>query len=182
MRSLHYIIGLLALTLSGCARLDLAESPLETEQVVPTVAKVEPSHPYADIPGEHLSTLLQAEFAIRELNLDAGLTHLMAASQTIPDPAIARRALQLAQYIRNPDSTLEMAIRASDLEPSDGSAATLAAAVLIERGDIARALTYPRRAFDAGSDINPAALLNNYGGQTPETPVSYTHLRAHETS
>ena len=176
MRTLHYIIGLLALTLSGCASVDLAESPMETEQAVPAVAKVEPSHPYADIPGEQLSTLLQAEFAIRERNLDDGLMHLMTASQAIPDPAIARRALQLAQYIRNPDATLEMAVRVSDLDPSDGSAATLAAAVFIERGDIARALTYSRRAFDAGSDINPAALLNNYGGQTPETQTATRNL------
>ena len=62
-----------------------------------------------------------------------------------------------------------MAIRISDLDPSDGSASTLAAAVFIERRDIARALKYSRRAFDAGSDINPAALLNDYKGQTPET-------------
>ena len=176
MRSLHYITGLLALTLSGCASVDLAKSPLETEKAVPTVAKVETSHPYADIPGEQLSTLLQAEFAIRERNLDAGLMYLMAASQAIHDPAIARRALQLAQYIRNQDATLEMAVRVSDLDPSDGSAATLAAAVFIERGDIARALTYSRRAFDAGSDINPAALLNNYGGQTPETQTATRNL------
>ena len=176
MRWLHYIIGLLAITLSGCASVDLAESPSGTRQAVPTVAKAEPSHPYADIPGQHLSTLLQAEFAIRERNLDAGLMHLMAASQAIPDPAIARRALQLAQYIRNPTATLEMAIRVSDLDPSDGSAATLAAAVFIERGDIVRALTYSRRAFDAGSDINPAALLNNYGGQTSETQTATRNL------
>ena len=162
--------------LSGCASVDLAKSPLETEKAVPTVAKIETSHPYADIPGEQLSTLLQAEFAIRERNLDAGLMYLMAASQAIHDPAIARRALQLAQYIRNQDATLEMAVRASDLDPSDGSAATLAAAVFIERGDIARALTYSRRAFDAGSDINPAALLNNYGGQTPETQTATRNL------
>ena len=162
--------------LSGCASVDLAKSPLETEKAVPTVAKVETSHPYADIPGEQLSTLLQAEFAIRERNLDAGLMYLMAASKAIHDPAIARRALQLAQYIRNQDATLEMAVRASDLDPSDGSAATLAAAVFIERGDIARALTYSRRAFDAGSDINPAALLNNYGGQTPETQTATRNL------
>ena len=162
--------------LSGCASVDLAKSPLETEKAVPTVAKVETSHPYADIPGEQLSTLLQAEFAIRERNLDAGLMYLMAASQAIHDPAIARRALQLAQYIRNQDATLEMAVRASDLDPSDGSAATLAAAVFIERGDIARALTYSRRAFDAGFDINPAALLNNYGGQTPETQTATRNL------
>ena len=169
MRSLHYNIALFALVLSGCASVDLAESPSETEQAVPTVAEVKPSHTYADIPGKHLSTLLQAEFAIRERNLDVGLMHLMTASEVIPDPAIARRALQLAQYLRKPDATFEMAIRISDLDPSDGNAATLAAAVFIERGDIGRALTYSRRAFDAGSDINPAALLNNYGVQTAET-------------
>jgi len=176
MRSLNYIILLLALTLCGCASVDPAESPLETEQAVPAVAKVEPSHPYADIPSEQLSTLLQAEFAIRARNLDAGLLHLMAASEAIPDPAIARRALRLAQYIRSTDATLEMAVRVSNLDPSDGSAATLAAAVFIERGDIARALTYSRRAFDAGSDINPAALLNNYGGQNPETQAATRNL------
>ena len=169
MRSLHYIIALFALALSGCASVDLAESPSEPEQAAPTVAEVKPSHPYADIPGKHLSTLLQAEFAIRERNLDVGLMHLMTASEVIPDPAIARRALQLAQYLRKPDATFEMAIRISDLDPSDGNAATLAAAVFIERGDIGQALTYSRRAFDAGSDINPAALLNNYGVQTAET-------------
>ena len=176
MRSLHYIVVLLALTLSGCASVDLAETPSETERAVPTVADVKPSHPYADIPGEHLATLLQAEFAIRARDLDAGLTHLMAASQAIPDPSIARRALQLAQYIRNPDATLEMAMRVSNLDPSDGNAATLVAAVFIERGDIARALRYSRRAFDAGSDINPAALLNDYGGQTPETQAATRNL------
>ena len=69
-----------------------------------------------------------------------------------------------------------MAVRVSDLDPSDGSAATLAAAVFIERGDIARALRYSRRAFDAGSDINPAALLNDYGGQTPETQAATRNL------
>jgi tetratricopeptide (TPR) repeat protein len=176
MRLLNYIILVLALTLSGCASVELAESPSEAELAVPIVAEVKPSHPYADIPGEQLSTLLQAEFAIRERDLDAGLMHLMAASQAIPDPAIARRALRLAQYIRSPDATLEMAVRVSDLDPSDGSAATLAAAVFIERGDIARALTYSRHAFDAGSDINPAALLNNYEGQTPETQAATRNL------
>jgi len=78
--------------------------------------------------------------------------------------------------VRSPDATLEMAVSVSDLDPSDGNAATLAAAVFIERGDIARALTYSRRAFDAGSDINPAALLNNFGGQTPETKAATRNL------
>ena len=173
---MNYITALLVLTLTSCASMDLAEIPSEIEQSIAVVAEEKPSHPYAEIPSEYLSTLLKAEFAIRARELDTGLIHLMAASQAIPDPAIAGRALQLAQYIRRPEATLEMAIRVSDLDPSNGGAATIAAAVFIERGDIASALTYSRRAFEAGSDINPAALLNNYGAQSPETQAATRNL------
>ena len=61
-----------------------------------------------------------------------------------------------------------MAQRVSDLSPEDGSAATFAAALLIERGDIVTALPYAKRAFASSSDINPAALLNGFKDQPSE--------------
>jgi tetratricopeptide (TPR) repeat protein len=176
MRLLHYTAALLVLTLSGCVSVPLTENTAGIEPDVVVVVDEKPSHPYAKIPSEHLVTLLQAEFAIRQRDLDAGLAHLMAASQKIPDPAIARRALQLAQFLRNPTAVLDMAVRVSDLDPTDGGTATLAATIFIERGDIAEALTFSRRAFDAGSDINPAALLNNYQAQTRDTQLATRHL------
>ena len=127
------------------------------------------NRPYSDIPTAQLKQLLEAEFAIRARNLALGLKKLEAASLAVPDPDIARRALQLAQFLRNQDSTLVLAQRISDLVPEDGSAATFAAALLIERGDVVTALPYAKRAFASSSDINPAALLNGFNDQPSET-------------
>jgi Flp pilus assembly protein TadD len=69
-----------------------------------------------------------------------------------------------------------MARRLSDLEPSDGEAATIAAAILIDRNDVAEALRYSRRAFASDSEINPAALLNDYAAQPDETKARIRQL------
>ena len=177
MRNIKYSIAVLALFLSGCTTTQVVDAPKGeisadvTNPVTPTVV-----HPYADIPSDQLSVLLEAEFAIRARDLPLGLRRLTAASLLIPDPAIARRALQLAQFVRDTDATLGMARRLSDLEPSDGEAATIAAAILIDRNDVAEALRYSRRAFASDSEINPAALLNDYAAQPDETKARIRQL------
>lgn len=177
MRNIKYSIAVLALFLSGCTTTQVVDAPKGeisadvTNPVTPTVV-----HPYADIPSDQLSVLLEAEFAIRARDLPLGLRRLTAASLLIPDPAIARRALQLAQFVRDTDATLSMARRLSDLEPSDGEAATIAAAILIDRNDVAEALRYSRRAFASDSEINPAALLNDYAAQPDETKARIRQL------
>jgi Flp pilus assembly protein TadD/Holliday junction resolvase-like predicted endonuclease len=177
MRNIKYSIAVLALFLSGCTTTLVVDAPKGeisadvTNPVTPTVV-----HPYADIPSDQLSVLLEAEFAIRARDLPLGLRRLTAASLLIPDPAIARRALQLAQFVRDTDATLGMARRLSDLEPSDGEAATIAAAILIDRNDVAEALRYSRRAFASDSEINPAALLNDYAAQPDETKARIRQL------
>ena len=177
MRNIKYSIAVLALFLSGCTTTQVVDAPKGeisadvTNPVTPTVV-----HPYADIPSDQLSVLLEAEFAIRARDLPLGLRRLTAASLLIPDPAIARRALQLAQFVRDTGATLSMARRLSDLEPSDGEAATIAAAILIDRNDVAEALRYSRRAFASDSEINPAALLNDYAAQPDETKARIRQL------
>ena len=177
MRNIKYSIAVLALFLSGCTTTQMVDAPTGeisadvTNPVTPTVV-----HPYADIPSDQLSVLLEAEFAIRARDLPLGLRRLTAASLLIPDPAIARRALQLAQFVRDTDATLSMARRLSDLEPNDGEAATIAAAILIDRNDVAEALRYSRRAFASDSEINPAALLNDYAAQPDETKARIRQL------
>ena len=107
MRNIKYSIAVLALFLSGCTTTHVVDAPKGeisadvTNPVTPTVV-----HPYADIPSDQLSVLLEAEFAIRARDLPLGLRRLTAASLLIPDPAIARRALQLAQFVRDTDATL----------------------------------------------------------------------------
>jgi Flp pilus assembly protein TadD len=177
MRNIKYSIAVLALFLSGCTTTQVVDAPKGeisagvTNPVTPTVV-----HPYAEIPSDQLCVLLEAEFAIRARDLPLGLRRLTAASLLIPDPAIARRALQLAQFVRDTGATLSMARRLSDLEPSDGEAATIAAAILIDRNDVAEALRYSRRAFASDSEINPAALLNDYAAQPDETKARIRQL------
>ena len=177
MRNIKYSIAVLAVFLSGCTTTKVVDVPTGeisadvTNPVTPAVA-----HPYADIPSGQLSVLLEAEFAIRARDLSRGLRRLTEASLLIPDPAIARRALQLAQFVRDTDATLSMARRLSDLEPTDGEAATLAAAILIDRNDVAEALRYSQRAFASDSEINPAALLNDYAAQPEETKARIRQL------
>ena len=164
----------LFVTLAGCAtapndNTSISDSVASPEEVESNVAAESPARPYADMPSAQLRQLLEAEFAIRARNLKVGLEKLQAASLAIADPDIARRALQLAQFLRDTEATLTMAKRVSDLSPEDGAAATFAAALLIERGDIVGALPYAKRAFTSSSDINPAALLNGFKDQPSET-------------
>lgn len=164
----------LSLILAGCATAPKDSTLIDEESTTPNPEKSQPSNtepqrPYADIPSAQLNQLLEAEFAIRARDLKRGLENLRAASLEVPDPAIARRALQLAQFLRDTDVILEMAQRVSNLAPEDGEAATFAAALLIEQGDIVTALPFAKRAFSSTSDINPAALLNGFKDQPAET-------------
>ena len=171
MHTTKLLLAALLAILTGCATAPddvtkTADSGVATEAVKVITAD---ANPYADMPSAQLRQLLEAEFAIRARNLALGLEKLQAASVAIPDPVIARRALQLAQFLRDADAVLVMSQSVSDLAPEDGAAATFAAALLIERGDIATALPYAKRAFASASDINPAALLNGYNEQPIET-------------
>lgn len=160
--------------LAGCAtapedNASVGNRSTPPDAAMPQTVTNDAAHPYADMPSAQLRQLLEAEFAIRARNLGLGLEKLMAASLAIPDPALARRALQLAQFLGDTDATLIMAKRVSDLLQEDGEAATFAAALLIERGDIVTALPYAKRAFASSSEINPAALLNGFKSQPLET-------------
>ena len=162
------------LILAGCATAPkdvalIAEGSTELQALKSQPPTTDPQRPCVDIPADQLNQLLEAEFAIRARDLKRGLDNLRAASLALPDPAIARRALQLAQFLRDADAILEMAQRVSNLAPEDGEAATFAAALLIERGDIVTALPFAKRAFSSTSDINPAALLNGFKDQPTET-------------
>ena len=181
MRATNTFLTALFISLAGCASVPSSETGIADATVRATTSGSEallntPSPPYADIPKRQLQQLLEAEFAIRARDLKLGLEKLQVVSLALPDPSIAQSALKLAQFLRDADAVLAMARRVSDLLAEDGDAATLAAAVLIERGEIAAALPYAKRAFATSADIIPAALLNNFTQQPPETQVAIRNL------
>ena len=73
MRNIKYSIAVLAVFLSGCTTTQVVDAPKGeisadvTNPVAPAVV-----HPYADIPSDQLSMLLEAEFAIRARDLPLG--------------------------------------------------------------------------------------------------------------
>ena len=118
MRAIKLFSITTLLTLAGCATgpevsTTVASNPAAPASAAPALDVDDTPPPYADIPQVQLRQLLEAEFAIRARDLELGLEKLLAASLALPDPAVARRALQLAQFLRNRDAILSMAQRVS---------------------------------------------------------------------
>ena len=86
--------------LGGCATVPpdssavSKSSPAPTEDEITAVAPEEnPSH------QKSLMPLLEAEFALRYRNYERGLNILADQSAALTDPAVARRALRLAEFM-----------------------------------------------------------------------------------
>ena len=170
-RSLRLHITVILLLSYGCASTpDLVDADAPDSDSVIANSSVEEitAEPEAvNLDSDSLLSLLEAEFAIRAREYDLALQRLQPQVQKISDPELARRMLRLAQFTRQQQATLIAAGRVSDLDPSDADASTLAAALAIESGEILAAATYAERALLAGSDLNIAALLNDFDAQDP---------------
>ena len=143
-----------------------SDSAIANSSVIVEEITAEPEA--VNLDSDSLLSLLEAEFAIRAREYDLALQRLEPQVQKISDPELARRMLRLAQFTRQQEATLIAAGRVSDLDPSDADASTLAAALAIESGDILAAATYAERALLVGSDLNIAALLNDFDAQDPK--------------
>lgn len=120
------------------------------------------------IPDDSLYPLLSAEFALRERRFDDALALLSEQALILDDPALARRALQLAEFRENNELALAMAIRLAELDVDDAAAAATAMGLLIRIGDTERAMNFARAAKERGARINAPALLVNFKQLTPE--------------
>lgn len=120
------------------------------------------------IPADSLYPLLAAEFALRNRDFDRALTLLLEQALVLEDPAVARRALQLAEFKDRDDAALALAMRLTEIDPEDAAAASTAMGLLIQAGDSERALAFAREAKQRGARINAPALLINLEQLPPE--------------
>ena len=94
----------LALLLVGCAT-----SPPDLSVEKPAaigdaeIAEAPATPPETPIPDDSLLPLLQAEFALRQRNFNQGLALLAEQAVLLEDPALARRALRLAEFVNDTD-------------------------------------------------------------------------------
>jgi tetratricopeptide (TPR) repeat protein len=114
------------------------------------------------IPDESLLPLLEAEFALRARNFDRGMVLLADQAVALSDPALARRALRLAEFLNDPERATAMAMRLAELDSDDGAAAAAASGWLSRTGNTVLALRYANMAMSRGHSVNVAAALGNY--------------------
>ncbi len=114
------------------------------------------------IPKESLLPLIEAEFAIRNGDYENGLGILSNQARYLTDPGLARRALRLAEYLKEQDIATQMAVRLSTLDPSDGLAAAAASRLLARSGNTLLSLDYAYKALSLGADVNVAANIAKY--------------------
>ena len=153
----------LALFLTGCAT-STPEMSIEASVAVDDAEIVEApaTRPETQIPDDSLLPLLQAEFALRQRDFNQGLALLAEQAVLLEDPALARRALRLAEFVNDTDQAAMMAVRLVALDPGDGAAAAAASGWLSRAGRLVDAVYYAQLAFEHGHPVNVATNLGTY--------------------
>ena len=153
----------LALLLTGCAT---SAPDLSVEKLAAVgdaeIAEAPAPPPETPIPDDSLLPLLQAEFALRQRDFNRGLALLAEQAVLLEDPALARRALRLAEFVNDTEQAAMMAVRLVELDPDDGAAAAAASGWLSRAGRPVDAVYYAKLAFEHGHTVNVATNLGTY--------------------
>ena len=158
----HIFSALFVIALSGCSTLPEAEpaTALAAPAAKQSVAVDEP--PETPIPEDNLLPLLQAEFALRARDYNQAVALLTEQAAILTDPALARRALRLAEFVTDAERAAAMAVRLVELDPADGAAQAAASAWLSRTGRPVAALEFAGNAYELGHPVNVATTLGNY--------------------
>ncbi len=136
------------LLLGGCAAIserqatpgDTAQAPAEVE--APPATPISPSMLYR---------ILVGEVAGQRGEIGASVAHYLDAARESRDPRVAERALRIAVYARQNDAALEAARRWVELAPDNPEARQGLAALALQAGYRAEALTQLQSLVASGS-------------------------------
>ena len=153
----------LALFITGCVT-STPEISVEAQVAVDDaeIAEAPATRSETSIPDDSLLPLLQAEFALRQRDFDQGLALLAEQAVLLEDPALARRALRLAEFVNDTDQAAMMAVRLVELDPDDCAAAAAASGWLSRAARPVDAVYYAKLAFERGHPVNVATNLGTY--------------------
>lgn len=156
------LTALFVIALPGCSTLPEAEP--DTPLAVPAAKKstVAEEPPETPIPEDNLLPLLQAEFALRSRDYNQAVALLTEQAALLTDPALARRALRLAEFVSDAERAAAMAVRLVELDPEDGAAQAAASGWLSRTGRPVAALEFAGNAYELGHPVNVATTLGNY--------------------
>ena len=158
----HILSALFVIALSGCSTLPEAEPDPALAAPVAKQSAAADEPPETPIPEDNLLPLLQAEFALRARDYNQAVALLTEQATLLTDPALARRALRLAEFVTDAERAAAMAVRLVELDPEDGAAQAAASGWLSRTGRPVAALEFAGNAYELGHPVNVATTLGNY--------------------
>ena len=158
----HILSALFVIALSGCSTLPEAEPDPALAAPVAKQSAAADKPPETPIPEDNLLPLLQAEFALRARDYNQAVALLTEQATLLTDPALARRALRLAEFVTDAERAAAMAVRLVELDPEDGAAQAAASGWLSRTGRPVAALEFAGNAYELGHPVNIATTLGNY--------------------
>ena len=158
----HILSALFVIALSGCSTLPEAEPDPALAAPVAKQSAAADEPPETPIPEDNLLPLLQAEFALKARDYGQAVALLTEQAAILTDPALARRALRLAEFVTDAERAAAMAVRLVELDPEDGAAQAAASGWLSRTGRPVAALEFAGNAYELGHPVNVATTLGNY--------------------
>lgn len=140
MKTFHPIILIAAfLSLVGCAT-NLHSSS----------EAIKANYQFGELNGETVFDILSAEIAGNQDNYDYSLEKYLKQAKLTKDPGIAKRAVRIAQHLRNTKKLLEAATLWAEISPKAAEAQQLLASILISQGQFDQAQPHFNSALELG--------------------------------
>ncbi len=163
-------MALAGLLISGCAQQpSQPDSLLQSRQTDLAAIEYTPG----ELNRETLYDLIIAELAGQEEQFELSLANYMRQSRLTKDPAIAKRATYIAQYMNQPKRILEAANLWQEAEPDNPEPYQISASILLQQGDFDHALPLLNKALDHSNPQTLQMIANSSGKLSQDERQAY---------
>lgn len=169
MKASSLVITLFSLIVTGCAlqpqQNKLAYTPLPEVEYQP-----------GQLNRETLYELIVAEVAGQRKQFELSLANYMHQSRMTGDPVIAKRATYIAQYLQQPDKTLEAAALWQKIEPDNPEPYQISAGLLLRQGNFNAALPLLQKALQHSDQQTLLVIRAQSERLSADELTAYIHL------
>lgn len=137
---------------------------------------------YRDFPPDVLFALLSAELAAQRGRYDVTLMNYAQSAADTQDPAVIRRAMQIAQALDATNAQRQIAEVWLKVDPKNPQALRIAALAQLRQSNLEQALAYMEKLYEQGEEAQLDTLANQARALPPEQQQTMLELyeRLHE--
>ncbi|WP_432470948.1 tetratricopeptide repeat protein [Amphritea sp. HPY] len=169
MKASSLVITLFSLIVTGCAL-----QPQQNKQAYTPLPEVE--YQPGQLNRETLYELIVAEVAGQRKQFELSLANYMHQSRMTGDPVIAKRATYIAQYLQQPEKTLEAAQLWQETEPDNPEPYQISAGLLLRQGDFNAALPLLQKALQHSDQQTLLVIRAQSERLSADELTAYIHL------